>query len=629
MPDHRRQEAELSRFWNDLIQPGADPARGALDVSEAETLRRIHAITQSPPPAGARARVDGAMRAQIAARQNGRDVLEMSEIDTLTFDRPAIAAPAWLPPWLASRPARRPAPAGWGWVAQFATALLLLVTLGLGYLVFGPGRPNQDRPADLPAIVAPATPAPPATPDGDLAAVSLPAGAVPDGFVGGLNHYTIPPGREGTWDWTCCVGVRLDYILAGDLTVRGAGPMQIRHADDKEWEELPAGTEVVLGTGDALLSRMEDTFESSNAGAVPVDLLDGVLFTGTPIDDPVPYQDSGVAAWDFVVQDLQFNPVAVPGGPVTLRLRQTELAAGAVLPVPSHVSTQLVIDLDETAVVTTQADFSRRNLSDGPVTVYALTLEPGMVEAASLGPEAAAATTLAKIDLPAGVVPGEVIGGLNYWTIPVETRSRWEPSRVSETCCAGPRLDYIVAGSYSVRAEEAVQVMRAGSTSWEETPAGTEVALGAGEAILSPMGSGFEAANGGSTPVELLEGVLFAGDVANDPIPPGWTANGGNSQDIFLEPRLMPDTPLRIQLREAILAPGAVTAVPDGILTQLVVTPDRAADLAIKPNPDSAKATDPAARYVKQNVGATPLVVYVLTVEPAASEAVAQENPAP
>lgn len=40
--------------------------------------------------------------------------------------------------------------------AHFATALLVLVTLGLGYLTIGPRRPNAERPVGLPAVIAPA-----------------------------------------------------------------------------------------------------------------------------------------------------------------------------------------------------------------------------------------------------------------------------------------------------------------------------------------------------------------------------------------------------------------------------------------------------------------------------------------
>ena len=202
----------------------------------------------------------------------------MTATEALAFPRSGSAPPAWLPP----RHAARPAPTGWRWLPHFATALLLLVAIGLGYLVFGPNRPNPERPADQPAVVAPATASPSATPDGTLATISLPSGELPSEVIGGFNYYSVAPGSVGTWDWTCCTGLRVDYILSGTLTIRGAGPMQVLRGDGAgSWEDVAAGNKIVLDAGDALASRMEDTFESVNAGSVPVESIGRVLFTGT------------------------------------------------------------------------------------------------------------------------------------------------------------------------------------------------------------------------------------------------------------------------------------------------------------------------------------------------------------
>jgi DNA-binding beta-propeller fold protein YncE len=53
------------------------------------------------------------------------------------------------------------------------------------------------------------------------------------------------------------------------------------------------------------------------------------------------------------------------------------------LPVPADASVQLALDLDENAVLSTEADFSRRNASSAPLTVYALTVEPSVTTLAA------------------------------------------------------------------------------------------------------------------------------------------------------------------------------------------------------------------------------------------------------
>lgn len=364
----------LGRYWDDVVG-GRPAAPDDLDPTLAETVQRLRARDDAP---GA----DAAFATQLLAQLEDR-------MDTMYLDMARLSDPA---PADARPDARRRVSAPWlrfplphrssarrsAWpLAQLASAALVVITLAFAYVALGPPRRGGDdgRQANAPAVVAVATPSPNAA-DETLAAISLPAGALSGDIVAGLNSYSVPVGSEGTWDWTCCTGVRLDYIRAGELTITGVGPMQILRAEGAgNWEEAAPGTEIVLGAGDALLSRMEDRFESVNAGSAAVDLLDSVLFTGTPLDDPVPYMESGAEAWQFQYQNLLLDPVPVAEGPVTVRLRQVELAVEEVLPTPANAIVQLAVDLDENAVLATAADFSRQNMSEAPLTVYALTLE--------------------------------------------------------------------------------------------------------------------------------------------------------------------------------------------------------------------------------------------------------------
>jgi hypothetical protein len=174
---------------------------------------------------------------------------------------------------------------------------------------------------------------------------------------------------------TCCTGARLNYVLSGSYTVRG-GAMQVLRHGASSWEEVPAGTEITLEQGDALLSRMEDPFDTLNPSQEPATILDGVLFGGDPGTDPVPAESSGVPAWRYLDQDIWFYPVSVPNGPVTLEIRKEIVPTGGDIPLPDGAVMQLGVALDEEALAVTNQDFSIDNLDQEPLTLYLLTLAP-------------------------------------------------------------------------------------------------------------------------------------------------------------------------------------------------------------------------------------------------------------
>lgn len=380
MPDEQRQSAALNRFWNELVQPlAADvSADDDLDPQQAATLRRVHALNRTPPPAGARAKVERAKRAHVIAKQNGKDISDMNETNAFVLNRSGSGPLSWAPPRPTARPTPRLVPTGsrWQWASRFATAMLVLLTLGFGFLVFGPGRPNTDQLANLPAIFAPALSSPSAQTDDWLVAITLPPGAFPSEVVGALSHFSVAAGSEGTYDWDCCTGPRLDYIIEGSLTIRGAGPMQVLRGSGGAWEEMAPETEIVLGEGDALYSRYEDTFESVNAGSAPVELLEAGFLAEPPPDDPVPHESSGIPSWKYQDQDIMWGgAVSVPAGPVTMRIADSTLAAGASLPLPLGAIIQLVVTLDTTSAVGTNGDFGVKNIGQDSATIYVLTVE--------------------------------------------------------------------------------------------------------------------------------------------------------------------------------------------------------------------------------------------------------------
>jgi len=175
MPE--RDVNDLDRFWED-IAAGTPPDASGIDPTRADTIRRFHATNDVPgaDPAFLDRLLEDLMEAQpvpssilfstrsssLTTNPNGRSVVSSW--------RPIFPAP----PIVGRR--------RWG-LAQFATAALLLVTLGVGYLAVGPLRPGPDQPSSLPAAVAPATPS---------AAAATPAAAT----FSRAGHPVI-----GAWQW--------------------------------------------------------------------------------------------------------------------------------------------------------------------------------------------------------------------------------------------------------------------------------------------------------------------------------------------------------------------------------------------------------------------------------------------
>ena len=393
MGNNNRQDpaiTSLGRYWDELLHgPPAD--RDTLDPALAETVRQLHARDDAP---GADAAFAARLLANLEERMNTTygDLSTPTEAVRLSMmpspnGRTANSSP-WLP--LPSRKSSRP----WGWpMTHLATAALVVFTLTFAYLAFGPPRSGgqTEQAASLPAVFStPASPPAEMITEETLVEITLPADALPDTIYSGQNHYTIPPGSNGSWEpsrfsSTCCTGPRLNYVLEGTYSVRGDGPMQVLRSGAERWEEVPAGTEIVLEPGDALVSQMDDSFDAVNSSSVPVQLLDGVLFDGEMSTDPIPQERSGRPAWTFHDQDIMLTQQSVPSGPMILRLRQATLPEGGVLPRPPGTILQLAVSLDPNDVVTTESPsnanpFELRNLGSGPASIYILSLEPSGAE---------------------------------------------------------------------------------------------------------------------------------------------------------------------------------------------------------------------------------------------------------
>jgi hypothetical protein len=219
-------------------------------------------------------------------------------------------------------------------------------------------------------------------------ATTFPAAGLPTttnpAFI--LWHATIAPETEVIIPAelvACCPGPQLEHVLAGELTLRVEGPLQVLRSTSAGTpvpvEEVAPGTDVVLRPGETAVYALEMPAIYHNAGTEPVHLVAGGLFAGTPPTPPAGYAIDAVKSRDLT------SPLA--SGPLTVTLQRTTLAPEAVFPAPPSGSMQLVMTVPEFGTVAEHGDGSAQNLGQVPLVLYALILHP---------PAAAGATAAAS-----------------------------------------------------------------------------------------------------------------------------------------------------------------------------------------------------------------------------------------
>jgi len=217
----------------------------------------------------------------------------------------------------------------------------------------------------------------------------------------------------------------------------------------------------------------------------------------------------------------------------------------------------------------------------------------------------AAAETLLDLPIPAEMIPrGDPLGSsLAHYTLPQGTTTTWDVPQL--------RVEYVLAGRYTVRSEGSVQIVRAGgSDGLESIPAGTETTLGPGDAMIAPRETTSDYTNPGPDPADLLAWGLNEGELAtHDPTPSGWITY---DVDLSHQPPLPPGAG-RLRLRRIELAAEEELAPPPGTLQLAVTLPENAAGT---PTPSHLEHRVTANGATVRNFGPGPTTVYVLTLEP-------------
>jgi hypothetical protein len=256
-----------------------------------------------------------------------------------------------------------------------ATVLLVLVTLVVGAVGLGLGRPDRAGQAVFPVVSAPeGTPTAPAV---EVVEIPLPESLLVrgDGLGFGLSHDEIPPASE-----TVSNGgyLRIEHVLSGTVSVRSGGPTQVvRAAGDGSAEAVAAGTEVTLAPGDTLVAPRAAASTYRNAAPTPVELVTwGMAVT------PESSSDQTAVGWVSHHFDLRSGS-SLPPGPVRWRLRRVDLPPGAELAKPPGALHQFAVAVPgfgltdrPTASVGRKGADTFVNSNPNPVTLYAVTLEP-------------------------------------------------------------------------------------------------------------------------------------------------------------------------------------------------------------------------------------------------------------
>jgi hypothetical protein len=205
-----------------------------------------------------------------------------------------------------------------------------------------------------------------------LPAAALPVAPITD-FL--LWRATIDPGVTVVFPpgyGQCCPGPLLAHVLAGELTLRVEGPLQIVRAPPTATPgpvgTARPGTDVTLHPGDSALWRFELPTTFTNPGGTPLQMMSGGLFGGY-----APGPLAGYQIPDFV-ESTPAPPL--PPGAVTVELVRVQLPPGSELAAAPVGALRLVIRESGAGVLARRADGGIGNIGRTPVVVVVLTLFP-------------------------------------------------------------------------------------------------------------------------------------------------------------------------------------------------------------------------------------------------------------
>jgi hypothetical protein len=408
----------LSASWDARVAGEATDDAGAAE-GLVDVVGRLHASDTTPAllPGQRRQIWEAIMATAVISADPPRHASRVHP--SANGHAPGLVFPPSAAPLRWSPATARP----WWILAQLATAALLLVTLGLGYLTFGPGRQGERVPA-LPALVAPATSTPGESLLETVFATTLPAAQITS--AGDLNTFLLTHAVLAA-DTRVPIqgpiaGPLIIHVQQGKLTLRVDGPLQLFPGSDggantNGAEAVPPGTEVILDPGDTAVYAYDLPAALANRGTTPVHLVLGGYLAGL-----VP---GALADLTFIDYAEQYPVPALPPGPVRATLMRAVVPAKEAVPAPPLGTLIRAVGAEGEVSIGEGSDGAIRNVNSEPIVIYLLTLEPGGDASTMLTPRSDAARSSSatppkssdgqedgtRVETPGSTVVNRAMGG--------------------------------------------------------------------------------------------------------------------------------------------------------------------------------------------------------------------------
>jgi len=343
--DERDRADAVDRHWDALLRGETTATAADLDADLTTLVARLDAAGSAIPPLFP------------DPDEAWRELRQMSTTVPVSGSDRETTPTAWTYPnghVLADLFPRRsetspPRRRGRWFLTQLATAALLLLTLAAGFAAIRqrpPEAPDEGR--WVPALVRALETAPGGIVDTPLVETSFSPEELPHGEKQAIYYrLTIPPTTSlpylGGSFCKCSseiisAGVGAEVVQTGEYTLRLEAPLRVqRVGSDRPSEEIPAGTEVTLTEGDAVIyPDYAAPGDIRNSGSEPVTLI-GVAIIATEESGirlpPLPLDVRATLLTYASARDWE----ALAPGPLNLALRrmilQPEASIGPYAPV--------------------------------------------------------------------------------------------------------------------------------------------------------------------------------------------------------------------------------------------------------------------------------------------------------
>ena len=363
MADERMTADQVTAFWDALVLHQATD-QFAIDEDMAAALTRLQAMgTVSPGVARQRvwqriAAASGEHAQSVELRRSSPSLPLIASQPIAGFEAPAFPRRgrlAWAPSYLAT--------------AALLAVTFLISAMALGSARFGWSPVTVPRPG-LPALeTAPIPAADPATAQGVLTQVSVPALPPQAGYIA-IERWTYPADSDPITT-APLTGPMLVFVASGQLTasVEGEGAT-LRGLDPVSSAALLTPTTGRISAGETLLVPAEARVTTSNPAATTATALVVQILSGAASDWVLPFNQTTIEERELVSARSVFAP-----GPAHIVLRRTTLEPGASVPAPAAGTFQLVASESKyLGYLTRSPDGAVTNREPEPLGVLILTV---------------------------------------------------------------------------------------------------------------------------------------------------------------------------------------------------------------------------------------------------------------